>query len=142
MPAHPTRPPVVSKTRSRDRALALLLPKFIGVLWERGQLSERPGSVKALIGDDLELGASEIVHGGYAISAYLLLPDSRATKVLSAHVAASRAVIDGLWPYWGGLCSILSWKRGAWEDRIVAEQVQPRTVAHLLYAGLIRSKDS
>src|SRR5215218_9813088 len=68
----------------------------------------------------------------------LLLPNRGFKKVFSAYVA-SRSIIDGVWPYWDGRCRILSWKRGVWEDRVVAEQVEPRTLAHLLHAGLTRT---
>ncbi len=118
---YPETPLLVSKTRARDKALALLLPKFFGVLWDRGRPGERSRSVKAFIGNDLELGGDEMQRGAYCISAYVLTSEWQATKVFSAHVG-SRTVIDGVWPYWGGCCRILSWKRGPWEDRIVAER--------------------
>jgi hypothetical protein len=134
--AFPTVQPLIHTIRSRDSVLSVLLPKFFGVLWTRGKPCDHFKGVEALVGHNLEISAFEIVPGGYCLSAYLLLPNDRADKVFSAHVA-SRAVIDGVRPYWDGRCCILSWKRGEWEDRLVAEQVDSRTVAHLLHAGLI-----
>jgi hypothetical protein len=140
----PTRDLQVSKIRTRDEVLKLLLPKFLGVIWSRGEPGGLVGSVQATLHDDLELGGFELSPGAYCIHAYTLMTVAGTNttnwqKVFSAHLG-SRAVIDGVWPYWHGRCRVLSWQRGTWEDRVVAEQVEPRTVAHLLHAGLAPRK--
>lgn len=136
---YPKKPSLFSRTRSREKALALILPKLLGVLWDKGKSGEYSGRAEAFIGKELELSGIEMHPGAYCISVYLYTPELNWKKVLSAHVA-SETIINGVWPYWSGRCRVLSWKRGPWEDRIVAEQVQSRTVADLRDGGLSRLK--
>ena len=136
-----TSPPPVSKIRSRDKALGFILPKFLGLLWERGEPDTLPNSVKALIGQDLEIAGIEIGPVRYIIDAYSLLPSSRAGRVFLANIAI-QSVTDGRSLGWGEPCAVLTWKRGVWEDRIVAEQVEPRTIAHVAREGLMRRMHS
>lgn len=149
-------PQRVSQIRSRDKALGILLPKLLGVLWERGEPGEIPGSTKAFIGNEIDLpgitidgrgreielggGRNPGVHGAWHIHAYASTPRERWTKVFSAHIGSQMVADPEHFPYWDGRCAVLSWKRGPWEDRIAAERGEPRTVAHLLHAGLTRTK--
>lgn len=59
----PARQIPVHTIRSREKVLGLLLPKFLGVLWARGEATER--GVKALVSDDLEISAFQMVPGAY-----------------------------------------------------------------------------
>jgi hypothetical protein len=122
--------------------LTLLLPKFLGILWETGKadLKSGYGKVTAFIDSDIELGGYVLDRSRFAIHAYLLTKPMVWTKVFSAHLGDRSAVDPHYFPYWNGRCGILIWKRGTWEDRVEAQGVAPRTIAHLTTAGLTRTK--
>ena len=143
------KPSLVSRTRSRDEALAILLPKFLGVLWEKGKPggAAHPGDVRAIPGDviatidsELGIGASVLGDGRFILHAYASTERVPWTKVFSIHLGDRSVVEDPrFFRHWLGHCGILTWKRGLWEDRIAALKVEPRTFAHLMTAGLTRS---
>jgi hypothetical protein len=141
----PIKPRRVSQVRSRDEALEILLPKFLGILWETGKVDKGigalHGNVTAFIDGEVELGGFVLGYGVFGLHAYAPTARSPWTKVFSAHLGDPSVVDPSYFPYWGGRCCILSWKRGRWEDRIVAKREAPRTVAHLLTAGLARCKN-
>ena len=132
----------VSFVRRRDEALHLLIPKLLGVLWEAGRAdkgpSAIPGKVTAHIEPQIEVGGYLLGPGRFGIHVYVPTDGTQITKVFSAHLGDFSVADPRFFTYYGGKCSILSWKRGAWEDCIVAEKVEPRTVAHLMTAGLTR----
>jgi hypothetical protein len=138
------RPPPrkVSLVRRRDEALHLLIPKLLGVLWEAGRADKGPsaihGKVTAPIESQIEVGGYLLGPGRFGIHVYVAIDGAEITKVFSAHLGDPSVVDSRLFPYYGGRCGILSWKRGPWEDRIVAEKIEPRTVAHLMTAGFTR----
>jgi hypothetical protein len=138
------KPKRVSLVRSREQALGILLPKFLGVLWDAGTMDEGIGALRgkvtAVIDGKIELGGLGLGYGAFVIHVYAPKARSPWTKVFSAHLGDSSVTVPRFFPYWGGRCGILSWKRGLWEDRIVAENVEPRTFAHLMTAGLTRSR--
>jgi hypothetical protein len=122
----------VSGIRSRDKALEYILPKFLGILWEKGRPGALPGSVKATLGQDVELDAAPF--GADA-------PTSRdpITKVFSAHLTPDASFVDPhYFRYQGGRCAILSWSRGSWEDQIAAADAVARPIESLK-SGLARS---
>jgi hypothetical protein len=122
---------LVSTIRSRDKALDLLLPKFFGILCEMGKLEGQ--SAKAIIDGRIELQATKFRPNGIMLSAYAPTKKSPLDKVFSAHLATDRSAVDPAhFPYQAGRCGILSWKRGAWEDRIVASAAKPHEIAQLL----------
>jgi hypothetical protein len=146
----PDATPRVSKIRDRERALDILLPKFLGVLW-RGEPSPegspdqnddrlRVGGCMVHIGRDFAIGGSAVSYG-YAIHAYVRKPGADWMKVFSAHLG-DRVFYDKNFKYWGGRCAILSWKRGSWEDHLCAERDEPRTFAHVQTAGLSCAKEA
>ena len=122
---------LVSTIRSRDKALDLLLPKFFGILCEMGKLEGQ--SAKAIIDGQIELQATKFRPDGIMLSAYAPTKKSPLDKVFSVQLATDRTSVDpAYFPYQTGRCGILSWKRGAWEDRIVAAAAEPREIAQLL----------
>jgi hypothetical protein len=107
--------------------------------WKAGHRRSRVhGMVTALIDSQIELGGFKLSRGTFGIHVYAPTARSPWTKVFSAHLGDPSVVESRSFPYFGGRCGISSWKRGPWEDRISAERVDPRTVAHLLTAGLAR----
>lgn len=142
--------PQVSKIRERARALELILPKFLGVLWRGVPCPEGPpssddtrlrvGDYVVQIGSDLTIGGSYLGSIAYMIHAYIRPPGEDWKKIFSAHVADGVFTDKSFFRYWEGRCAILSWKRGTWEDRLLAESDEPRTLAHVQTAGLSRGK--
>ena len=148
-------PQRVSVLHSREQVLGILLPKFLGVLWEFGR--SEPGAfprARAFFGPGpLELGALGLGPAMYCIHVYRpegpgsikdfdLSGDSIVTKVFSAHIGDRSVARPEYCNYWDGRCSILSWKRGVWEDAIALAEVEPRSMAHLNTAGLCRASNS
>ena len=134
----PSKPKQVNLIRSRDKALDYLLPQILGLLWDRGgidPLREHAGKVVRL-GNGVVIGGEYLVRGAFLVHVY----DPNPTKVFSAHLA-ERAVIapdNYSHNYHQWRCSILSWRRGDWENDIVAEQTEPRTIAHVLVGGMTK----
>ena len=135
----PVSQKVVSKNRSRDQVLAVLIPQLLGLIWDRGG----PDPLKVHGGPTVRIG-SQIAAGGYLVApgvfgvhVYAEHRSDPYTKVFSVHLA-DRAAADPGFNYLEGRCAVLSWKRGAWEDTIMHEQTDPRTIAHVLTAGLSR----
>lgn len=139
----------VSSIRNRDRALGILLPKFLGVLW-RAPTPPLPSSIRPH--DRLEVGGHTIhideffaigasaFGNAFCLHAYVWSPMRDWTKVFSAHVADPIFTKPKCFQYWGGRCAILSWKRGPWEDELCAQPDQPRSLAHVYTAGVTCKK--
>jgi hypothetical protein len=122
---------LVSTIRDRKQAFDQLLPKILGLLWERAIFPPRlgpPGAAVLLLGQDVEISGGFYNNTECPIRVYAPTARNPVTKVLS--ITISTRV--------GAEIVISSWKRGPWEDRIFAEAVEPRTIAHLSTAGLVR----
>jgi hypothetical protein len=65
----PKRPRQVGAVRSRNEALEILVPKILGILWEKGR-PDRQGLVTATIDEDIELGGYVLGRGRYGLHAY------------------------------------------------------------------------
>jgi hypothetical protein len=136
------KPSRVSLIRIREKALEILLPKFLGILCECGTLDGGVGAmygkVTAHMEDDIELGGFLLGRGRFGVHAYAPTARLRQGKVFSAHIGSFSVTDPRMFRYWGGHCGILSWKRGQWENRVAAHTAAPRTFAHVLTAGLTR----
>lgn len=130
----------VSATRDREAALSRLLPKFLGVLWDIGEPDCLPGSVVAKVSDNLEIGGSVIDEVRFEVHAYVKVGAEKFDKVFSAQLAAVGGGDPLFFKRWGGRCGVLSWRRGPWEDAISEYPIPPRTMAHVITAGLARPK--
>jgi hypothetical protein len=135
------KPRHVSLVRSRNEALESLIPKLLGILWEMGRF-DRHGQVTAIIDADIELGGYILGWGCFGLHVYAPSGLVSCLKVFSAHVGDRSITDPAYFPYWGGRCGILSWKRGPWEDRVITQHAEPRTFAHLMTAGLTRAVQS
>ena len=154
MVALPNKPKQINLIRSRDKALGCLIPQILGLIWERG--GPDPHRIHGDNNPTVRL-ESGIVVGGYCLRPgafglhayqYDGTPDLRRaydgnpTKVFSVHLA-ERAVIaprDEGFKYHDGRCCVLSWRRGEWENAIVAERVKPRSIAHVLLGGMSKNR--
>jgi hypothetical protein len=132
----PARPPIplLSRLRRRDEVLQLLVPKMLGLVWERGEVGVTDHVVHAV-----EQSVHIVTHldsyftGGeaiYGISVY-----AAPGKVLSTHVAIAHGSPKA-YPYLLYRCAVISWKRGVWEDVLFGAQVTPRTIEQLAATGL------
>lgn len=121
-------PPSVSSIRSRDEALGLLVPQILGIIWDHGTMSvELPG--------EINVGAYCVSFRAFGIHVYV-----ETTKMFSAHIACKSVIDDRVrheWAYQGGQCAILSWKRGIWEDLVIMETVEPRSIQDAVRHGLV-----
>jgi hypothetical protein len=137
----------VSTTRKRDTALAILVPKILGLLWDRGSCaagSPRAVVHVALVGEldgivahwtgMTALGETQF----YAISVYAFPRGApSATKVLSFQLSTDHGP-GSAFPYLEHRCSVMTWKRGTWEDALVVDPAVPRTIQQLATGGLVR----
>ncbi|MGZ5829681.1 MAG: hypothetical protein ACXWJW_14230 [Xanthobacteraceae bacterium] len=126
--------PFISKTRDRSSVLNLLVPKILGIVWEKGLPSNG-------------IGISAKVNGGIGlfVSNHLTLDvhapmKSNSKKVLSAYVSAVRVGDEPkLYRYCEGHVSIMSWHRGEWEDSIMADSAGPLSISRGFLLGLFHS---
>ena len=133
----------VSQIRKREDAAAILLPKIIGLIWDIGGNKSTKGfePVSQMAEVDLEstsIHLARMSNGGFMLSVYGSSNTEKFTKVFSAHVGEAHLFDDRFKRIWEGRCGVLSWKRGPWEDAIASTDSEPRTLAHLLTAGLVR----
>jgi hypothetical protein len=121
----------VSHIRNRDSVLGMLLPKILGILWETGQRDKF--GANTVFDKNISISASPIRKNAIVLDVWS--PDS---KMLSIHLA-DEPVADQphYFRYQSGRCSVLSWKRGAWEDRIMTAAVEPREIAQMFISGLV-----
>jgi hypothetical protein len=120
--------------RNRNEALGIIVPKILGLIWERGQLLDCCDRSATAVNDSETVGVLVLWDGCTAdndrhffkITAYTVLDKTS----LSLRVTTQPARRD-LFPYLGYRCAIVSWKRGSWEDLIVDENVQPRSIDQL-----------
>lgn len=118
----------ISEIRSRDSALAQLLPECCRVLWAHGHTHEAHVTVKARIGSVIEISVSTLGDGAFALSVWVRTGEWTWAKVFSAHLAPDPSTADRrFFRNLGGRCSILSWKRGWWEDCIALAETKTRS---------------
>ncbi len=144
----PSKKPINGRS-NRDQVLGELIPKMLGVLWDegvaRGHVNEPgfPPEIYAELGPgtggNLAIGGYFLNTAGFGLHAYVGMGEDQ-TKVFSCHLG-DRTVTDGTgWHYLNGRCAILSWKRGRWENRLMEASSDERSIAHVLTAGLARTK--
>jgi hypothetical protein len=128
----------VSEMRDRNSALAILIPKILGILAARGQkLHELPGNSVQLNGQT-ELSASFIDADRIMLSAYHPT-GQRIVKVLSAHVTDTPSDGDpSFYRHQNGMVAIMGWRRGSWEDSVMAEIEKPLSIREAFASGLLR----
>lgn len=129
----------ICSIRSREKALSFILPKFLGVIWERGEPSIPPELISAPVDNKVLLSASSHGVGVYYIGAGVVEPDSSVTHVFSGYIG-SKIYRAGYRHYLGNICYIMSWKRGNWENLVGAEQVESRAILQIEFSGLVRPK--
>jgi hypothetical protein len=116
--------PFISKTRDRKRALNLLLPKILGIIWEVGKPRSN-GGYSAKIDGDIALSVSNLM----TLDVYAPMK-SGLKKVLSTYVSGVRVDADPrFYKYCEGRVGVMSWYRGEWEDTIMADPASPMSIS-------------
>lgn len=63
-------------------------------------------------------------------------PASEILKVFSVHLTDFPSAMDPkVYRYRSGSVAVLSWRRGKWEDVIMAEKSEPLSISEALYQG-------
>jgi hypothetical protein len=117
-----------------------LLPKLLGALWEFGRPGSLAGSIEAKVSERLEIGSVTLGSNVLVIHAYLRCEADKISKVFSAHLVLKGTCDPRIFKNWEGQCAILSWRRGAWEDVLLASSSAPRTLDELFRFGLAATK--
>jgi hypothetical protein len=114
-------PESISKIRNRDYVLAALVPRMIKIVGDNGSALHGFGGRSVQLTDEIVLSASPLGADRVMLSVYYGLGDD-IVKVFSAHVTGSPERGDpSFFRYMGGGVGILSWRRGTWEDVIMAD---------------------
>jgi hypothetical protein len=120
----------ISKVRNRSEVLKHLVPKIIGVIGERGQILEEYPGCSARLAGELILTGSQLGPDQIALSVYWTLK-SQLTKVFSAHVCDSLE---------NGCVGLMSWRRGTWEDAVMADAAAPLSLSEMFKRGVFRTE--
>ena len=132
---------LISKTKNRDEVLAQLLPKIFGIICQRGQKTDGFSPLSAQLEGGLTLTGSHLGSDRIILSVYWPV-NSRTTKVFSAHVTDSPVQGDpNFYRYWNRCVGLLSWRRGAWEDAIMANDDAPRSLSEVFTIGVFSTDD-
>jgi hypothetical protein len=136
----PTLAPI-SQIRSRNDVLKHLVPKIFGIICEKGQgLADFPGCSATLDGE-LTLSGCHLGPDRIVLSAYWPLK-SQMTKVFSAHVIdLPRSGDPNFYRFWSGHVGLMSWRRGAWEDVVMAHAARPLSLPETFLRGVFRTEN-
>jgi hypothetical protein len=122
----------VSKIRDRDAVLGAIVPKILGILSARGQKLHGFGDCCAELNGVTVLSAARIDAHRLVMSVYDG-PASEILKVFSVHVTDFPSAMDPkFYRYRSGSVAVLSWRRGKWEDAIMAENAAPLSISEAL----------
>lgn len=111
----------ISKIRDRDAVLGAIVPKILRILCAKGSKLHGFGGMSVQLTDELVLSASPLGSERIMLSAYHGAGEQIA-KVFSAHVNGCPIKFDPqLFRYHSGRIAILSWRRGIWEDVVMAD---------------------
>jgi hypothetical protein len=125
-----------SKIRNRDTVLGAIIPKIFGILCARGQELHGFGRCAVRLTEDIVLSAHPLGTERIMLSVYDVV-NSEITKVFSAHVNDTPSGFDpGFFRYQGGRVAILSWRRGRWEDVVIADEIPPRSISEMIAHGV------
>jgi hypothetical protein len=117
----------VSKIRNRDVVLAAIIPETLRILCANGTKLHGFGAVSVRLADDIVVSAGRLGARCIMLSVYDVV-NSEITKVFSAHVNDSAGGFDpAFFRYLRGRVGVLSWRRGTWEDMVLANPASLQT---------------
>ena len=135
--------PIPRLIRCRDREVTLehLAPKMLGIIWENGaasfdSVSFETSLLSVIVDNVVKLSAFRVNEVVVGLHVYECLR-KRSVKVFSCHLSDRAFTVGEEWKYLDGSCTILSWKRGLWEMRILSHAAETRSVANSLAEGLV-----
>src|SRR6266436_106547 len=116
---------MISQPRHREEVIARLLPKIFGIISERGYPSRDHLGCSAELSGELVLTGCMLGTDRIALSVYWPVK-SQIMKVFSAHVISTSSRGDpNFYRHWNGHLGLMSWRRGAWEDAVMAYPSAP-----------------
>src|SRR5258707_7281782 len=129
----------ISSVRNRDQAIQRLLPKIFGIVSEKGHhLEGYPGCAAKLDGE-LTLMGCPLGPDRIVLSAYWPLK-SQMAKVFSAYVIDLPSSGDpNFYRFWNGHVGLMSWRRGEWEDAVMAHAATPLSLSETSLRGGFRT---
>jgi len=120
-----------AQRENRDKILGRLLPKIFGIVFEKGKETHGYSGRTAQLGADVTLTGSYLGANRLMLSVYG--PDKSGVgtmKVFSAHVTDLPSCGDpSFYRNCDGCCALLSWRRGPWEDAIMADAATSRPIS-------------
>jgi hypothetical protein len=129
----------ISGVRDRNSVLGVIVPKVLGILAARGEKLHGFGGCCAQIAGSAILSAGRIDAHRLVLSVYDG-PEAAILKVLSLHVTDFPAAMDpAFYRYQNGCVAVLSWRRGQWEDAVMAEPAAPVLIAAFRGTRLLTS---
>jgi hypothetical protein len=131
----------ISQVRCRNEVLKCILPKIFGIISEKGQSLEDFRGCAAKLDGELTLSGCHLGADRIVLSAYWPLK-SQMTKVFSAHVIDSPSSGDpNFYRFWNGHVGIMSWRRGVWEDVVMAHTARPLFLNETLLRSVLRTEN-
>jgi hypothetical protein len=124
----------ISMVRNRNEVLKHILPKIFGIISERGQWLEAYPGCSASLDGGLTLSGGHLGADRIALSAYSPLK-SQITKVFSAHVMD---LPSSGYPNFYRV-GVQSWRRGPWEDAVMADAATPLSLSETFLRGVFRT---
>jgi hypothetical protein len=114
----------VSKLRDRDFVLRTFLPCALWILKKRAKEEAGYPGLSVRLPGDVVLCRSPLAAYRFALSVYGLVKGAQ-KKVFSAQVTNRPDIVDaGFFRNCEGHVAIMSWRRGDWEDLILAQCFQ------------------
>jgi hypothetical protein len=131
----------ISSIRNRDEVLKRFLPKVFGIICEKGQCLEGLPGCAAKLEGELTLMGCHLGPDRIVLSVYWPLK-SQTTKVFSAYVIDLPGSGDpNFYRFWNGHVGLLSWRRGTWEDAVMAQAATPVSVSETFLRGVFRTEN-
>lgn len=126
----------VSKIRNRDAVLNIVVPKILGILCATGHKRHGFGGCSVQLNETIVPCAGRIGAECIMLSVYDVV-NSKIMKVFSAHVTDfPSAGNPTFYRYQDGRVGVMSWRRGSWEDVVMANEIAPQTVSEVFADGL------
>ena len=119
----------ISQIRGRQFVLSRLVPKMVGIAFDRGHDVYGYGGCSVHVTPDLLVSVSPIDSRRLLLSAYWHLKSALIKKVLSTHVTNAPDQVDpDFYRYCAGSVGLMSWKRGVWEDEVMGDSAAPASM--------------
>jgi hypothetical protein len=115
-----------------------LLPKIFGIVFEKGKETHGYSGRTAQLGADVTLTGSYLGANRLVLSVYGPVKSGVGTmKVFSAHVTDLPSCGDpSFYCNCDGCCALLSWRRGPWEDAIMADAATSRPISDVFLSRI------